>query len=76
MWLFKLKKETRLVKDILFVTDLNHNLLTVTQMMLNNYFILFDGNTYKIFYPKKKKEIVRIKLENKSFAGKVKLRIP
>lgn len=47
-------KGTSLIKDVLYVPELDKNLLSVPQMMINGYSVYFEGNNCKILDPSDK----------------------
>lgn len=57
---------TKCIDDVLLVPSLEHNLLSVGQMMENGYALLFSGDSCKI-YDKKRRMIFNVKMENRSF---------
>lgn len=59
-------KGTKYINDVLLVPSLEHNLLSVGQMMENGYAILFEGDFCKIF-DKKRSLIFKIRMKNRSF---------
>ncbi|GAV68284.1 hypothetical protein CFOL_v3_11787 [Cephalotus follicularis] len=63
------KKGTRFINDVLYVLDLSQDLLSVPQMITNNYSLLFEGSTCAIF-DAQKKEIARVNMQNKTFPNK------
>ena len=60
------KKGTLFIKDVLYVPGLDKNLLSVPQMMVNGYSLLFEGNNCAIFDSLKKK-IASVQMQNKTF---------
>ncbi|KAL4348534.1 hypothetical protein GQ457_17G002770 [Hibiscus cannabinus] len=65
----QIKKGTRYINDVLLVPDLNENLLSVAQMVRNDYSLVFENNHCTIMDPEKN-EIANVPMENKSFALK------
>nr|XP_048335976.1 uncharacterized protein LOC125423972 [Ziziphus jujuba var. spinosa] len=64
--LVQTKAGPRLINQVLYVPSLSHNLLSVPQMLLNGYFILFKRNSCYI-YDKKGSLTARLPMVNKSF---------
>ena len=62
----KTKKGTYQINDVLYVPNLDQNLLSVPQMMQNGYSIHFEGDTCDIYDPKGN-NIVRVKMQQKCF---------
>nr|KYP69004.1 Retrovirus-related Pol polyprotein from transposon TNT 1-94 [Cajanus cajan] len=62
------KKGTRFIKDVLLVSNLKENLLSIGQMMKNGYSLHFERDICKI-YNSKRVEIGQVKMEkrNRSF---------
>lgn len=57
---------TKKINDVLLVPSLEHNLLSVGQMLENGYAILFHGDFCKIF-DKKRRLIFKIRMKNRNF---------
>nr|XP_048325968.1 uncharacterized protein LOC125421335 [Ziziphus jujuba var. spinosa] len=64
--LVQTKAGPRLIDEVLYVPSLSHNLLSVPQMLLNGYSILFKRNSCYI-YDKKGSLTARLPMVNKSF---------
>jgi len=62
------KKSTKFIKDVLLIPNLKENLLSIGQMMENEYSLHFEKDTCKI-YDSRRLEIDEVKMEkrNRSF---------
>ena len=48
------KKKVNYINDVLLVTDLEQNLVSVVQLVQNGYYVHFEDGAYKIYDNKKK----------------------
>ncbi|XP_074313770.1 uncharacterized protein LOC141648963 [Silene latifolia] len=61
------KKGTKFINDVLLGPDLSENLLSIPQMMLHGYSVIFKDE-HCIIYDPQKREIAKIKMQNKTFS--------
>lgn len=58
---------TKYINDVLLVPSLEHNLLSVGQMMEDGYALLFSRDSLKIFDKKRRRIILKVRMENRNF---------